>query len=217
MSVKMIALKSREEWQQHRTKYIGGSDAAAAIGANPYMSNVDLWEIKTGIKEAKDISQEPFVKYGTLAEYHLRELFRLDFPEYVVSYIPNNSFLNERYSWAAVSLDGWLKDDKGRQGVLEIKTTNILKAGQREKWDNAIPQNYYIQLLHALMVTEFDFAVLKAQLRYHEGIDTLHVTKHYRIERHEVQADIDYLTEREATFADFVKTGKRPPLILPSL
>ena len=59
---------SREEWLQARNNRIGGSDAAAIIGLNPYMSNVDLWEIKTGRRQQEDISEKPCVKYGTEAE-----------------------------------------------------------------------------------------------------------------------------------------------------
>ena len=70
---------SRQEWLQERKKGIGGSDAAAIIGLNPYMTNVDLWEIKTGRKEQEDISNKPCVKYGTEAEGPLRELFKLQY------------------------------------------------------------------------------------------------------------------------------------------
>ena len=81
----MIILKDRKEWLENR-KRIGGSDASAIVGLNPYMSNVDLWEIKTGRREQEDISEKSYVKYGTEAEKHLRELFRLDYPEYEVGY-----------------------------------------------------------------------------------------------------------------------------------
>ena len=53
---------TREQWLQERKKGIGGSDAAAVLGLNPYMTNVDLWKIKTGRKEQEDISEKPFVK-----------------------------------------------------------------------------------------------------------------------------------------------------------
>lgn len=215
--IQMKKLGSREEWLQHRTGYIGGSDAAAIVGASPYMSNSELWEIKTGRKEQKDISEEPFVKYGSQAEEHLRELFKLDFPEYTVFYEENNSFLNDRYPWAAVSLDGWLEDQEGRKGVLEIKTTNILRAGQKSEWDDRIPEGYYVQLLHELMVTEFDFAILKAQLRYRQGIDLFCVTKHYIVEAADVEPDIAYLVNAERRFWDSVQEDRRPALVLPSI
>jgi len=94
--VEMKGLGSHEEWLKNRTK-IGGSDASAIVGMNPYLDNVSLWEIKTGKRQQEDISEKPYVKYGTQAEMHLRGLFRLDFPEYKVEYIENNMFLNDKY------------------------------------------------------------------------------------------------------------------------
>lgn len=48
MAVRMIQLTSREEWLKKRTSYVGGSEAAALVGKNPYMTNIDLYRIKTG-------------------------------------------------------------------------------------------------------------------------------------------------------------------------
>ena len=50
------------------------------------------------------------------------------------------------------SLDGELVDQDGRKGILEIKTTNILQSMQYEKWKDRIPDNYYIQVLHYLLL-----------------------------------------------------------------
>ncbi len=217
MAVQMIILPSREAWLEHRKKYIGGSDAACAIGCNSWKSNVDLWEEKTGRVQPEDISGKPYVQYGTQAEMHLRGLFRLDFPEYKVEYIENNMFLNDRYPWAHASLDGWITDNEGRKGILEVKTTEILQSMQKEKWNQRIPDNYYIQLLHYLMVTEFDFAILKAQLKtVFKGIPYLQ-TKHYFIERSEVEEDIKFLAESETIFWENVRNDERPDLILPPL
>lgn len=162
--VEMKVLGSHEEWLRARTK-IGGSDASAIVGMNPYKTNVDLFKEKAYGIEPEDISDKPYVKYGTAAEKHLRELFKLDYPQYQVGYVENNMFTNDKYQWAHASLDGWLLDPDGRKGVWECKTTNILQSRQKEKWDHRIPDNYYIQVLHYLMVTEFDFVVLKAQLK----------------------------------------------------
>lgn len=208
---------SREEWLQARQNRIGGSDAAAIIGLNPYMSNVDLWEIKTGRRQQEDISEKSYVKYGTEAEQYLRELFKLDYPEYTVFYEENNMFLNDVYPWAHASLDGWLRDKDDHTGIWECKTTNILNSHQKEKWDNRIPDNYYCQILHYLMVTEFQFVVLKAQLKYDYGDDVMCITKHYRIERTEVEQDIRYLTEKEKEFWECVREDRKPALILPRI
>ena len=217
MSVKMIQLNSREEWLKERKHRIGGSEAASITGNNPYMTNVELWEVKTGRRIREDISEKPFVKYGHSAEEHLRELFALDFPQYKVGYIDNNMFLNDQFSFAHASLDGWLEDDQGRKGILEIKTTNILQSMQKEKWNDRIPDNYYIQVLHYFIVTEFQFAILKAQLRFDYGKDVQFITKHYHIERSEVEDDINYLLNAEKRFSEYIKTDKKPPLVLPEI
>ena len=150
--VKKIILKNRQEWLENRNR-IGGSDAAAVLAMNPYKTNIELWQEKTGQIIPEDISDKPYVKYGIAAEEYLRELFKLDNPQYQVFYEGNNMFLNDRMPWAHASLDGWLVDEKGRSGVWECKTTNILQSMQKEKWNHRIPDNYYIQLLHYLLVT----------------------------------------------------------------
>ena len=217
MAAKMIVLPSRSEWLKNRSNGIGGSEISAVIGHNPYMDNVTLWELKTGRRQSEDISDKPYVQYGTQAERHLRGLFRLDYPEYKLKYRDNNSWTNPRYPWAQASLDGWMTDQDGRFGVLEIKTTEILQSMQREKWNQQIPMNYYCQVLFYMAVVEADFAVVKAQLKsVFEGVPYLQ-TKHYPIERSDVQNDIDYMMEKGAEFWEYVKRDERPPLVLPDV
>lgn len=215
--VEMTVLKSREEWLVNRRKGLGGSDCSAVIGFNPYKSNVDLWREKTGRTEQEDISDKPYVKYGTQAERYLRELFKLDYPQYKVDYVENNSFYNPKYPFARASLDGWMTDDSGRKGVLEIKTTEILSAGQRAKWKDRIPDNYFCQVLFYMAVIEADFAVLKAQIKTVIDGDVRLETKHYKIERADVQGDIDFLMNACKDFWQYVKDDKEPPLILPEI
>lgn len=216
MAVEMITLDSREDWLNHRER-IGGSDASAILGMNPYRTNIELWQLKTGQLIPENISEKPYVKYGTEAEKYLRELFKLDFPEYQVMYVENNMFLNDKYNFGHASLDGWLIDQNGRRGVWECKTTNILQSMQKEKWNHRIPDNYYVQLLHYLLITEFDFAVLKAQLKYEFNGEIYLQTKHYKIERAEVQEDIEFLESAERKFWKQVQERKRPDLILPEI
>lgn len=215
--IKMQKLKSRKEWLEARKSYIGGSDAACILGMNPWRSNVELWEIKKGLKELEDISEKPVVKYGTLAEEHLREIFRLDFPQYKVEYAENNIWTNTRYPWAEASLDGWLTDQDGRMGILEIKTSTINSAAAGEKWKGQIPDNYYLQLLHYMAVTGAGFAILKAQLTYRQGEEVMHVTRHYDINREDVEDDIIILMEEEKKFAESLKGDTAPALILPEI
>lgn len=211
----MKICNNHEDWLHARSGRIGGSDAAAILGCNPWMTNVQLWRYKTGEAKQKDISDKEVVKYGNNAEPLLRQLFVLDFPQYEVLYEENNIFFNDKIPWAHASLDGWLVDkETGRKGILEIKTSNIIQSSQKEKWKNRIPDNYYIQVLHYLMVTGFDFAVLKAQLKY-DYSDVMLNTRHYKIEREEVLEDIDFLKKAEKEFFEYIKNDMQPPLVLP--
>ena len=214
----MKILASRDEWLKNRFNGIGGSEISAVVGCNPYLDNITLWEYKTDKRQPEDISEKPYVLYGTNAEEHLRELFKLDFPQYKVEYIENNSFSNSNYPWARASLDGWLTDQNGRKGILEIKTSEILNSQHREKWKgDHIPQNYYCQIIFYMAVLEADFCVLKAQLKtVFEGIPYLQ-TKHFFIERAEVQADMDYLMKKGSEFWEYVKNNHCPPLMLPQI
>ena len=219
MAITKVLLKDRDEWLHHRKNGIGGSEISAIVGLNPYMSNVDLWELKTGRKEAEDISEKPYVKYGTQAEMHLRGLFRLDFPQYEVEYIDNNSFINDKYPWAQASLDGWLTEkETGRRGILEIKTSEILGSQHREKWKgDHVPMNYYCQSIFYMAVYEADFAILKAQLKTEfDGVPYLQ-TKHYFIEKSDVLDDINYLMAEGEKFWQCVKNNVLPPLRLPEI
>jgi putative phage-type endonuclease len=201
---------------QKRKQRIGGSEASAIVGMNPYMDNNDLWEIKTGRKEA-GVSDNALMQYCRDAEPYIRELFKLDFPQYKVFYEDNNMWVNDKYPFAHASLDGWLIDENGRSGILEIKTTNVLSSMAKEKWKGAVPQNYHIQVLHYMMVFEADFAVLKARLKFdYDGEIVLH-ERHYFFERYELEADIKALEEAERNFYQYVIKDKLPPLILPNI
>lgn len=217
MAVDMMVLNTREDWLKNRGRGIGGSEISAVIGCNPYMDNVTLWQRKTGRSKAEDISDKPYVQYGTQAERHLRGLFRLDFPQFNVEYVDNNSWHNDRYPWALASLDGWLTDEQGRRGVLEIKTSDVLSSMHKERWRDGIPQNYYCQVLFYMAVIEADFAILKAQLRTEYGGLPSFSTRHYRIERADVQEDMDYLMEQGADFWRYIETDTEPPLVLPDI
>ncbi len=208
---------SHEEWLKARGYGIGGSDASAIIGKNPYKTNIELFEEKTGRRIAPDISDKPYVRYGTMAEPLIREMFILDYPEYHVTHHENRILRSREYPFLQASLDGELTDAEGRRGILEIKTTNILRSMQYEKWKDRIPDNYYIQVLHYLLVTGYEFVVLRAHLKSEWGKDVRITVKHYFIERSEVEEDLQMLLNEEKKFWAYVESGRKPPLILPEI
>ncbi len=209
---------TKEQWLEERKKGIGGSDAAVIVNKNPYKNTIQLWEEKIGLKEAEDISDKPYVQYGTNAEEYLRELFKLDYPQYEVKHEEYSIIRHPTYPFLFASLDGQLVNkETGEMGILEIKTSEILRSKQKEKWKDGIPDNYYCQVLHYLNVTGYSFAILKAQLKYKFDDDIKLETRHYYIERNDVvEQDIKFLEEKEVEFwNNYVVTRKQPPLLLP--
>lgn len=209
MLEKAHQLPNREEWLKKRKNYIGGSDAGAILGVNPWLTNVDLWEIKTGRKE-QDLSGNKYVQYGLNAEDSLRDLFRCDYPDYDVFYIENNMFLNTDSPWAHASLDGWIHDrETNEMGILEIKTAN--------KWpdtDWTIPLSYYCQLAHYLMVTDYDFAIMRVSLKEQSINKGLHIDiRDYYFTRQFFKRLIDTLRKEEQRFYQYIISDERPPAI----
>lgn len=66
-------------------------------------------------------------------------------------------------------------------------------------------------------IAAYDFAVLKAQIKYRKGDDMSLTTRHYFIEREEVIDDIKLLQEKEIEFWVMVQKRIEPPLLLPSI
>lgn len=216
---------NKQEWLKSRNLGLGGSDAGIILGKSSFMTNVDLWKIKTGKMVAKDISNNERVLYGTKAERPLIELFALDFPEYEVIYKDHDNgeydiTIHPETSFLRASLDMELiEKSTGRKGVGEIKTAMIDRSTDWVKWDNQIPESYFCQCIHNTHVACADFFVLKAQLKSVDKYGQVMTTcKHYKVERSEVQPSIDFLIGKEVEFWEkYVLTDTCPPLLLPSL
>jgi putative phage-type endonuclease len=242
----------RADWLKEREKGIGGSESAAILGMNPYMTNVELWEYKTG-RKVRDPKESEYMEYGREAERPLIELFRLDYPKYRII-IPEAYRLqrNEEYPYILGTVDAELSSEQsfpeqsceergvgekmsplpqatGRKGFLEVKTTNIMASRQKEQWDERVPDNYYIQILHYFLVNkEYEYCYVKAQLKSiwnggqsFKGTSPKEVrltTKHYYFERKEIEEDLKYLKEKEIEFwEENVKKDIRPNLALPPI
>ena len=218
-------IDNHADWIKARKNGIGGSEAAAVIGWSPFKSNLQLWREKRGLDEAPDISDKPFVKYGKAAESLIREMFKLYSADlYTVDYAEFDMHHNDEYPFIYATLDGILTDNTGRKGVLEIKTTEIRRSTDWEEWidpknqEGKLPDQYYIQVLHQLLATGFDFAVVCAQIKHRAKDNDLRLTTlHRHLERSEHQASIDFLLKKEIVFWECVQKGNRPPLILPKI
>lgn len=210
--------EKREEWLQARKGTVGGSDAGAVLGRNPWKDNLTLWKELTGRAEPEDISGKDIVRYGIEAEPHIRALFGLDYPEYTVWYEENNIIFNDEYPGCHYSADGLLYTAQ-RSGVLEIKTATVSGSAQGAKWkDGFIPMTYFIQILFGMMITNSDFAVLRALLHYPKDEKPDYITiRDYFVERKDFEGDIAYIAEKVKAFVECVKNDIEPPRILPGL
>lgn len=214
-----IIPETHEAWLQERKFGIGASDAGSIIGVNPWKTNVELWEEKTGRREPEDISDKPYVQYGHDAEPHIRELFALDHPEIEWVYeSPYKIIRNEEYPWLFCTPDGELQDSMERQGGLEIKTTQIMNPSKWREWDGRIPDQYYAQVCHQMLAAEWEFVWLRAQIKYitREGENRAEIRDYY-IDRAEVEEDLKALLEAEKAFWEQVQTRTCPPLKLPQI
>lgn len=213
----IIDNEDHASWLDARRCGIGGSDAAAILGLSPHKSNVDLFEEKTGQRLPEDISDKPYVRYGTHAEPLIRSLFGLDYPEYEIFHHENRILRSKSYPFLQASMDGELLDPAGRWGILEIKTCNIIRSTQWGDWKDRIPDHYYAQILHYLLVTGYQFAVLRAHLVYVRDDDKRTCVRHYFIRRSEVEGELSLLLRKEREFWDYVERGERTPLIIPGI
>ncbi|MDD7103019.1 MAG: YqaJ viral recombinase family protein [Candidatus Faecenecus gallistercoris] len=213
-----ISAKSHDEWLKNRTVGIGGSDSSAILGISPFKSNIDLWLEKTGQKEPEDISDDAKVKYGHDAEDSIRNLFMLDHPEYELFHDEYMILRSNKYPFLQASLDGELTEiETGKRGILEIKTTEIMNKQMLDEWKNGIPNHYYTQCLHYLIVTGYEFVWLRAKLKFVWDSNYQEIRDYY-FTRAEVIEDMKYLFEKEEKFwNENVMKGVRPGLILPAI
>ncbi len=215
--------QSHEEWLKERKKGIGSSDVAALLGVSPFKSNIDLWEEKVGLKQAEDISDLEYVRNGTLSEAPLRELFKIDYPEYEVSHEENEMMVHPKYNFIRCSPDSLLTEKStGRKGFLEIKRCMVSNGSQYLKWKNgSIPEYYYTQTLQYFLANpNMKFGYLRAYIiRYSFDGSVSREVRDYKIadSREEIQEDLDYLLPKEIEFWECVEKHIRPARILPSI
>ena len=200
--------KDREEWKSKRIHGIGGSDAATLVGHNPWKSNQLLWREKKGKVTVAEVDNDA-VRYGIAAEPILRDLFKLHYPDYDVQYTDNCILQSKKMPWQLYSPDGLIYDPStGRKGILEIKTAHIQNAASKNKWKDGVPDHYYIQTLHGLLVTGFDFVMFCAELNSWNASEIVFPT----FTKEEAAADLKWLLKEEKKAWSYYENGIEPAL-----
>lgn len=205
-----IKCKTREEWLSKRKDGIGASECAAIIGQSPWMTANDLWNLKVGNTQPKDMSGNEAVQMGIRMEKPLRELFKSMHPELKVTYHPLDMLYDSDYPFMYSTLDGEIREGKKR-AILEIKTSSPNNRSAWEKWKDQVPQNYYAQITWQLACTGYDYAILFACLFTQEGDFQI---RQYRFEQSDMKEDIAYMREKATEFWRSVQNRTVPPMTL---
>ncbi len=220
MGYEIIKLKHNSpEWLAFRKTGIGASEAAAIMGYSNNMSNVELWEQKVGLREPKNLDELERVKYGLKDEKYLVGLFALQYADrYKVKV--NKQVVYRKDGFQFASLDGELTDRRSKElGVYEGKTVVVDSRQVWDHWRGQIPQNYYIQTLHQMLVTRRKFVILNAEFRWLERDEDAQVKtegQRYLItQSSEVLADMKLLDEAEHEFWGYVQRKECPARVLP--
>ena len=210
-----------EIWLEKRRCGIGGSDAAAILGESKFITNLDLWKIKTGKKEKLVLDKyKEFIDYGRTLEPVLIDLFEANNKDYEVvdkEEARQDKFKNfvyhKDYNFIFGNFDGIIRNvDTGELGILEIKTCQENKYNAEEWKDDNFPVPYYLQVLHYLNVSGYNYAVLFALINRYSGDK---VIKTRTVLRKEVQAEMDFLLQKEITFwNEYVLKDVEPNLLI---
>lgn len=133
---------------EQRKGGIGGSDAGAIMGLNPYKSAVEVYLEKIGQMEDKEDNEAMY--WGrTLEEVVAREYARRTGNK--VRRV-NRMLTHPEHSWMIANIDREILTDERGVGVLECKTANQYMADQ---WKEGVPEAYLLQLMHYLAVTNY--------------------------------------------------------------
>lgn len=191
---------SREDWLEVRRTGIGGSDAAAAIGLNPYMSPLELWLDKTGRADGlprPDLADTTAPTYwGQLLEPIVAAVYTQQTGNKVRKV--NAVLRHSTIPWMLANIDREVVGAPDVQ-ILECKTAGEFGA---RLWRDGVPEYVQVQLQHQLAVTG-KAAAHVAVLLCGQALEV------HRIERDD--ALIARLIELEAQFWAFVESDTPPP------
>lgn len=184
------------EWLEWRKKGIGGSDASVVCGISRYKSPVELWLDKTDQIQSTDAGEAAY--WGTLLESVVRDEFskRTGIEVQCV----NQLLQSEEHSFMLANLDGVCEHPEYGTCIFEAKTASAYKTGE---WDDAIPDEYQLQIQHYMAVTGYKGAYIAVLI----GGNTF---RWKFIKRDEEL--ISMLIELEANFWNHVQNNTPPPL-----
>ena len=135
---------SREEWLKLRKSGIGGSDAGAICGLNPYASPMSVYRDKT-CEDLSDLDSESMRQGRDLEDYVARRFMEATGLKVRRS---NMMYRSDAHPFMIADVDRLIV---GEDAGLECKTASAYNA---DKWkDGEIPLHYLMQCCHYMAVT----------------------------------------------------------------
>ena len=219
-----IPYSTYDEWLSLRGKGIGGSDAPIIIGLSNWKNNLQLWKEKVGIEKKINSNDDDneFIRYGKMAEDPLRELFKAKMVDFLEITTSKEVLVRTDKPYLRASLDGEIlvlndfefasSDNrliplkKNMRGIYEGKTRF---RPQGNEWKNSIPQNYFAQTIHYLLVTDYDFVMVNVELSYPHNVS---VIKTFCFLKSEKLDSLDFLEKEEDKFWNNVENKIEPSL-----
>ena len=188
---------NRDEWLKQRSKGLGGSDAGAIMGLNPYKSAYSLWAEKTGLI-TNHVQENEAIRLGNDLEDYVAKRFAKQENKKIKR--SSYCYQSKEFPFMRANVDRLII---GENAALECKTANPFKDGDYS--NDIIPPTYYCQCLHYMAVCGFDRIYL-AVLVFQKGFYT------YVIDRNDpgVEADIRALIKAESEFWKLVEDGTAP-------
>lgn len=163
MSYKQLVFPDRESWLEWRHTGIGSSDASIIMGVSKFKTRNELL-LEKALPFKGDKEQTYIQKRGDWIEKIVRDLFNKNKSE-DTKYASVNCESDE-FPFMRASLDGLQGDNKRFMEVklLSSITRYKLESGDKtpglELWelvdDGKIPEQYYPQVQHQMMVTGLD-------------------------------------------------------------
>jgi putative phage-type endonuclease len=147
-----------------RSKYIGGSEAAAVLGMSRWNTPLNVWAIKTGqiMPDPEDKGSEAAMLGKELEDYVARRFTRITGKE--VRRV-NDTLYHPDFPFLGANIDRRIV---GENAVLECKTTSAWKYKEWEGED--IPQEYLIQVLHYMAVGGFEKGYIACLIGNHKFV-----------------------------------------------
>lgn len=173
----------RKEWLKYRKQGIGGSDAGAVCGLNPYRTAMQVYQDKIS-EETEEVDDNEAMRQGRAFEDYVARRFMEATGKRVRR--ANTMFYDEKNPFMLADVDRMVV---GENAGLECKTASPYMA---DKWkDGNIPLSYQIQCYHYMSVCNADAWYIAVVIYGREF-------KYYKIERDE--AVIADLIQIEKTF-----------------